>query len=90
MPRDVSTRWNSTFDMLQFAVKYREALDRMTSDKKNDLRAYEMDRQDWAIAAQLSNVLEVSCDSHNYLISYLTTLASSSNARTAIPSHLKP
>lgn len=27
MPRDVATRWNSTFDMLDFALRYREAID---------------------------------------------------------------
>ncbi|KAF8867746.1 hypothetical protein BD779DRAFT_1417179, partial [Infundibulicybe gibba] len=27
MPRDVSTRWNSTFDMLVFALDYQKALD---------------------------------------------------------------
>ena len=29
-PRDVSTCWNSTFDMLEFALSYREALDNLT------------------------------------------------------------
>ncbi|KAG2029753.1 hypothetical protein BDR03DRAFT_823117, partial [Suillus americanus] len=27
MPRNVSTRWNSTFDMLEFAIRYQQALD---------------------------------------------------------------
>ncbi|KAG1729541.1 hypothetical protein EDD22DRAFT_788839 [Suillus occidentalis] len=27
MPRDVSTRWNSTFDMLTFALEYQQVID---------------------------------------------------------------
>ncbi|KAF8811851.1 hypothetical protein BYT27DRAFT_7028619, partial [Phlegmacium glaucopus] len=30
MPRDVSTRWNSTFDMVKFALAYREPLNDLT------------------------------------------------------------
>ncbi|KAG2050355.1 hypothetical protein BDR06DRAFT_833422, partial [Suillus hirtellus] len=30
MPHDVVTRWNSMFDMLQFAIEYRPALEEMT------------------------------------------------------------
>lgn len=60
MPRDVSTRWNSTYDMLRFAVTYREALDVITGDREMKLRQYEMDSEEWEIAGQLCNVLKVS------------------------------
>jgi len=60
MPRDVSTRWNSTFDMLDFAVEFREALDTTTGDKEMKLRKYEMDDEEWEIAHQLRDVLKVS------------------------------
>ncbi|KAF8811030.1 hypothetical protein BYT27DRAFT_7008351, partial [Phlegmacium glaucopus] len=30
---NVSTRWNSTYDMLKFAINYRKAIDRLTGDK---------------------------------------------------------
>jgi hypothetical protein len=33
LPRNVVTRWNSTYYMLHFAVKYRTAIDAMTADK---------------------------------------------------------
>lgn len=60
MPRDVRTRWNSTFDMLDFAVEHREALDTITGDRDMKLRQYELSEEDWVIATQLRNVLKVS------------------------------
>ncbi|KAI0743017.1 hypothetical protein C8Q80DRAFT_1065845, partial [Daedaleopsis nitida] len=37
LPRDVRTRWNSTFDMLDAVLRYRAAIDQMCSAKKNGL-----------------------------------------------------
>ncbi|EJD32857.1 hypothetical protein AURDEDRAFT_49515, partial [Auricularia subglabra TFB-10046 SS5] len=33
MPRDVKNRWNSTFDMLDFALDYRPAIDKITGNR---------------------------------------------------------
>ncbi len=60
MPRDVSTRWNSTYDMLKFAIDYRKAIDRLTGDKNLGLWQYELGDDEWEIAKQLSLLLMVS------------------------------
>ncbi|GLB45805.1 hypothetical protein LshimejAT787_3000140 [Lyophyllum shimeji] len=59
MPRDVTTRWNSTFDMLSFAVDYRKAIDELTGDRKNELRKFELSEREWTIAEQLCKVLSI-------------------------------
>ena len=53
MPRDMSTRWNLTYDMLCFAIQYRKAIEDMTSDWTNDLRQFELVEEEWAIAEEL-------------------------------------
>lgn len=60
MPRDVSTRWNSTYDMLEFVIEYREALDSITGNQKMKLWQYELAEEDWEIATKLRDVLKVS------------------------------
>jgi hypothetical protein len=57
MPRDVTTRWNSTFDMLNFAIKYRAAIDKITGDRTMELRRFELYDLDWEIAKQLHDTL---------------------------------
>jgi hypothetical protein len=59
MPHDVSTRWNSTFDMLDFALQYRAAIDDVTSSKTAGLRRYELNDEEWGIARQLCDLLKV-------------------------------
>jgi hypothetical protein len=59
LPHDVVTRWNSTYYMLSFAVKYRSAIDAMTADKSLKLRNYELETEEWAIAEDLMVILLV-------------------------------
>jgi hypothetical protein len=59
MPRDVTTQWNSTFDMLDFAVDHHLAIDDITAERTASLRKYEMDDEEWKITLQLRNTLKV-------------------------------
>ena len=58
LPRDVTTCWNSTYDMLIFALKYRKAIDGITADKEFKLCRYELDEEEWTIIDDLSAVLK--------------------------------
>jgi hypothetical protein len=59
MPRDVPTRWNSTFDMLSFAIDYRAAINTVTSNRDLNLRKYELEDDEWVIAENLRDTLKV-------------------------------
>jgi hypothetical protein len=59
MPRDVATRWNSTFDMLNFAVEHITAINTITAHRDTKLRQYELSENDWSIACQLRDILKV-------------------------------
>ena len=73
MPRDVSTRWNSTYDMLKFALDYCVALDAISGERVMKLRKYELKDTEWNIASQLRDILEVS--SHLKLFDRLMTFS---------------
>lgn len=60
MPRDVATRWNSTFDMLEYALNHRDALDVVTQRRDLGLRKFELTDIEWEVAEQLRDVLKVS------------------------------
>ena len=58
MPRDVSMRWNSTFDMVDFAIDYQPAIDAITSNRDMKMRSLELDTPEWAIAKELRDTLK--------------------------------
>jgi hypothetical protein len=59
MPRDVKTRWNSTFAMLDFAMLYRKPLDLLSGERGNELRQFELKEEEWRLVAQLRDALKV-------------------------------
>ena len=59
IPRDVATRWNSTYDMLKVALEYQKAVDRLTGEKENGLRQFELSKTEWKLVTQLRDVLKV-------------------------------
>ncbi|KAJ7140229.1 hypothetical protein C8R43DRAFT_892792, partial [Mycena crocata] len=58
IPRDVSTRWNSTHDMLKIALQYREVVDVIVDHKKAGLRKFELEDEEWDSLADLFKVLK--------------------------------
>ncbi|TFY67078.1 hypothetical protein EVJ58_g1873 [Rhodofomes roseus] len=66
MPRDVRTRWNSTYMMLQFALEYRDAINALTGDRAMDLRRMELDDGEWKIVSQLCDVLKIFWDATQF------------------------
>lgn len=59
MPRNVSTRWNSLYEMCTFAFKYRKAIDLLTRERDMNLRDYELDEEEWKLVGQLRDALKV-------------------------------
>ncbi|OJT15390.1 Zinc finger BED domain-containing protein RICESLEEPER 3 [Trametes pubescens] len=66
LPRDVKTRWNSTYEMLRVAIEYRAAVDMLCANKSNGLRSFELTPQEWKTAKQLRHVLKVFKDATTF------------------------
>ena len=58
MPCDVQTWWNSTYDMLKFTREYKEVIEMVTLDSKNDLHKFELNDEEWGLVRELSNTLK--------------------------------
>ncbi|EKM78496.1 hypothetical protein AGABI1DRAFT_60708, partial [Agaricus bisporus var. burnettii JB137-S8] len=58
MPLDVATRWNSTYDMLRFATKYKSAL-KVLLYEEDELNNHQLSDTEWNLAEELCDVLKV-------------------------------
>jgi hypothetical protein len=59
IPRDVSTRWNATYLLLQFAMEYKVPINAVCDDRTLALRSFSLDDDEWDIVDQLTTVLAV-------------------------------
>lgn len=58
--RNVITRWNSTYDMFEFTLRYREVVGKIGVNKKlPQFRKYELNETHWKVTEDLVITLEV-------------------------------
>ncbi len=69
MPHDICTHWNATYDMLDFAYRYKQAINKITNICKMKHHEYEIKAHKWKVVQQLRDLLKVCC-----FIVYLFTL----------------
>jgi len=59
IPRDVATRWNSSSDMVDFALDHRKPIEVVTQKRSLGLREFKLSDEEWAILEELRKVLKV-------------------------------
>jgi hypothetical protein len=52
-------QWNSTYDMLVFAIEYKIAIKAITSDIDLKLVKYQLSLEEWVVTEELCRALEV-------------------------------
>ena len=60
MLRDIATWWNSLFDLLEYTLKHRKAIDLVTQQHELGMRDFELSDNEWEFVEQLHGVLKVS------------------------------
>ena len=60
MPRDVATRWNSLFDLLEYILKHQKAIDLVIQWRELGMRDLELSDNEWELVEQLRSILKVS------------------------------
>ena len=59
IPHNIQTCWNSTYDMLQFSLQYKDGVKTMTLDLLNGLQKYELRTEEWLVVKELDGTLKV-------------------------------
>jgi len=77
MPWDVPTCWNSTYNMLKFAIWYCVAIDAMTAVCDFNLWKYKLICLEWDTAMELQVILKVGSLSLLFLLVHITLSRSS-------------
>ena len=59
IPCDIATHWNFMFDILDYVLQHRKAVDGITQRQELGLRRFELSDEEWWIVEQLHKVLLV-------------------------------
>lgn len=59
MPHDISTHWNSTYNMLWYTLAHQDAINIVTQQQDLGLQKFKLDDNEWEIAQQLCDILKV-------------------------------
>jgi hypothetical protein len=57
-PRNVTTCWNSTYDMVKFVNSYQDPINKMTDNRSLKLRCCMITELEWELIKQLQKVLK--------------------------------
>ena len=58
-PRVVKTRWNSMFDLLNFACQHCDAIDSFMAKREHGMRELELSKEEWDLVVELRDILKV-------------------------------
>jgi len=64
MPQDVSTRWNSAFDMVDFGILYDQVIESVMDKRRLGLADFAIDKHEGKLLQQLRDMLKVRIDAY--------------------------
>ncbi|KIM56445.1 hypothetical protein SCLCIDRAFT_132648, partial [Scleroderma citrinum Foug A] len=72
LPHNVSTQWNSSFDMADVAIDYGVGIDAITDKVRLGLSSYVLDEHEWDLLRQVQDILK---DAMLYFLRSMPNLA---------------